>query len=574
MNKYLVEGMDKFLAKYKTKDKKELKESLDDGATVYSRLPEIKEVMKFFVSGKTSEKFKAAKEVINAMKDEIMEAGYPEDMNFYKKDENIKEFIFDMQDNTGKFGHLLGDEEELDESCKKQLKESSGEALTKEDIDKFFTDFDKKIRRRIRFEIKHGDYGDYDMWDAIEDELYESNPKDFTPEIEKYFKKRIWQIIDEYEGTNYAEEEEIDSTYHDASEEELRKMGAFDNLNDEEELDEGCKKPLNEDSILDRINKYLDSIGEAPITESKDEDKEEEPTILDQLNTYLKSQGEKPITITESKKPVKKAVKVSESLNKCSVHPGNLFESLNKGFEKLYGKVEDPILENKYSSSKKKTINESLDNENLTDEEKKDNETFVKLFRRLRSTHHLPLTQEMEDLLDKYGLELYRYSGINGEVQLSDQSNMDVSRPMSTTEIWSTGSTEGDRKVNWVDKIKKMRERNPKHIFISSYSFDREPHYSDDRYQISSAPGGSDPNKAFSYYSNKRYADDIESNAKLREIRRIIDNKNAALKDFKSSNPKLSNDLKLRWIQDYNDAVDSGFIKKGKKIDTSELPLE
>ena len=324
MNKYLVEGMDKFLAKYKTEDKKELKESLDDGATVYSRLPEIKEVMKFFVSGKTSEKFKAAKEVINAMKDEIMEAGYPEDMNFYKKDENIKEFIFDMQDNTGKFGHLLGDEEELDESCKKQLKESSGEALTKEDIDKFFTDFDKKIRRRIRFEIKHGDYGDYDMWDAIEDELYESNPKDFTPEIEKYFKKRIWQIIDEYEGTNYAETE----------------------------LDESCKKQLNEDSILDKINKYLDSIGEAPITESKDEDKEEEPTILDQLNTYLKSQGEKPIT--ESKKLVKKAVKVSESLNKRSAHPGNLFESLNKGFEKLYGKVEDPILEDKYSSSNRK----------------------------------------------------------------------------------------------------------------------------------------------------------------------------------------------------------------------------
>ena len=435
-----------------------------------------------------------------------------------------------------------------EKKASKKLKESvEKEVLTKEDIDKFFTDFDKKIRRRIRFEIKHGDYGDYDMWDDIEDELYESNPKDFTPEIEKYFKKRIWQIIDEYEGTNYAETE----------------------------LDESCKKQLNEDSILDKINKYLDSIGEAPITESKDEDKKEKPTILDQLNTYLKTQGEKPITITESKKLVKKAVKVSESLNKRSAHPGNLFESLNKGFEKLYGKVEDPILENKYSSSKKKeTINESLDNENLTDEEKKDNETFVKLFRRLRSTHHLPLTQEMEDLLDKYGLELYRYSGINGEVQLSDQSNMDVSRPMSTTEIWSTGSTEGDRKVNWVDKIKKMRERNPKHIFISSYSFDREPHYSDDRYQISSAPGGSDPNKAFSYYSNKRYADDIESNAKLREIRRIIDNKNVALKDFKSSNPKLSNDLKLRWIQDYNDAVDSGFIKTGKKIDTSELPLE
>lgn len=345
----------------------------------------------------------------------------------------------------------------------KKLKESvEKEVLTKEDIDKFFTDYDRKIRRRIRYEIKHGDYGDYDMWDAIEDELYEANPKDFTPEIEKYFKKRIWQIIDEYEGTNYAEEE----------------------------LDEGYKKPLNEDSILDKINKYLDSIGEAPITESKEdngikvsgldayrvqravddinyafkmlgkfgikhgedviltqdssgklsahlrkgldknktierlflqlengcnffnnlrlkkdkdyifkkdndgiyaielkmqlnEDKNS-PSIVDQINKYLKDQGDKPVDFNaevkeakfdfdkldkylkktygfgledvkkDMKKEEKKSIKISESLNRRSAHPGDLFESLNRGFEKLYGKVEDPVLENKYSSSNSK----------------------------------------------------------------------------------------------------------------------------------------------------------------------------------------------------------------------------
>jgi len=37
---------------------------------------------------------------------------------------------------------------------------------------------------------------------------------------------RLWEMLDEIE------EEEIDTMYHDASEEELRKMGAFDNLND------------------------------------------------------------------------------------------------------------------------------------------------------------------------------------------------------------------------------------------------------------------------------------------------------------------------------------------------------
>lgn len=51
------------------------------------------------------------------------------------------------------------------------------------------------------------------------------------------------------------EEEEIDSLYHDASEDELRKMGAFDNLNDDEELEEEIqadqkypiKSPIAED---------------------------------------------------------------------------------------------------------------------------------------------------------------------------------------------------------------------------------------------------------------------------------------------------------------------------------------
>ena len=132
---------------------------------------------------------------------------------------------------------------------RKMLKEAAEEKLTMEDIDDFFTARDKQVRKRIKLEIKYGDYGDYDMWDAIEDELYEYNPKDFTPETRKYFKKRIWQIIDEYEGTNYAETE----------------------------LDEGCKsaarrrKMLKEDaSLYDKINNYLIKIGEEPLDAADD----------------------------------------------------------------------------------------------------------------------------------------------------------------------------------------------------------------------------------------------------------------------------------------------------------------
>ena len=153
--------------------------------------------------------------------------------------------------------------------CRKMLKEAAEEKLTKEEIDDFFTACDKQVRKRIKLEIKYGDYGDYDMWDAIEDELYEYNPKDFTPETEKYFKKRIWQIIDEYEGTNYAETE----------------------------LDEGCKgaarrrKMLKEDNgLYDKINNYLIKIGEDPLDGTADDIEEDfsmEDDILDEAKADI-----------------------------------------------------------------------------------------------------------------------------------------------------------------------------------------------------------------------------------------------------------------------------------------------
>lgn len=58
-------------------------------------------------------------------------------------------------------------------------------------------------------------------------DVYDFDP-DFIAEYAPY-----------YEDDEYDEDEEedfIDSTYHDYSEEELRAMDAFDNLNDEEEF--------------------------------------------------------------------------------------------------------------------------------------------------------------------------------------------------------------------------------------------------------------------------------------------------------------------------------------------------
>lgn len=138
MNKQLME---RFLARRRKMLKEAAEEKLtkedfeeDKEFSIEDYLPAGKDIMKFFVAGTMREKIKATKEILNAMRDEIMDIGEPDDPNFYKEEENIKEFIFDMQDNTGKFGYLLGnkDEEELDEGCKgtakrrKMLKEDNG----------------------------------------------------------------------------------------------------------------------------------------------------------------------------------------------------------------------------------------------------------------------------------------------------------------------------------------------------------------------------------------------------------------------------------------------------------------
>ena len=118
MKNYLFEGMDKFISRYREEDnsKKKLKESFDEEEfEIKDYLPDTKDIIKFFVAGTTREKVEGAKKVLDAMKDEIMETG-TNASEFYKDDQNIKEFIYDMQDNTGEFGHLLGDDEDLDES--------------------------------------------------------------------------------------------------------------------------------------------------------------------------------------------------------------------------------------------------------------------------------------------------------------------------------------------------------------------------------------------------------------------------------------------------------------------------
>lgn len=94
------------------------------------------------------------------------------------------------------------------------------------------------------------------------------------------------------------------------------------------DLEEGCKKELKEETNMDKINKYLVSIGEAPITESIEEDEKKSsvtPRAKGGVSNFDKIK--KVIGITESKKAAKR--------------PMNLMESLNHGFLKLYGDFDD-----------------------------------------------------------------------------------------------------------------------------------------------------------------------------------------------------------------------------------------
>lgn len=267
MNKYLVEGMDKFLAKYKEEKKeikkpaKSLKESLteseikEDIATE-DYLPSLKDIIKFFVAGTRREKINGAKKVLDAMREEINDIGEPDEPNFYKEDENIKEFIFDMQDNTGEFGYLLGDDE---------------------------------------------DYGDYDT------EYHIIDPSEYLKEETNMDKINKYLVsIGEAPIT-------------ESIEEDTEVMGNFDKVM--AAVDGKPVSASNKDSNYDKVKKVID-------------DKKSTPSNFDKIKKAIDDKKSAPSnydkiakTLGESKKSVKRST--------------NLMESLNSGFSKLYGDFDD-----------------------------------------------------------------------------------------------------------------------------------------------------------------------------------------------------------------------------------------
>ncbi len=199
-----------------------------------------------------------------------------------------------------------------------------------------------------------------------------------------------------------------------------------------------------------------------------------------------------------------------------------------------------------------------------------ENEVFVNIFKRIRSPRNTPLTQEMQDVLNKYNLEYYKqgcggYLGLIGENKHTNYC--------CHLELVSMGSVEKDNKVNWVNKVTKMRERNLTHHF-ENYTIDsdtlhiKESSPIDDRCLISSSKGHDElgrklkPTQMFSYERQRKYYEKHYSMNLLRLICNIIKNKNKALKLL---NPKEDKEA-LKAINIYNNAIDDGFIKRAEKV--------
>ena len=219
--------------------------------------------------------------------------------------------------------------------------------------------------------------------------------------------KKVKRIVKDITWDEDDDDEYIDSTYHDYSEDELEAMGAFDNLHDDDEFDES----LNEDTVK-RNDKWV-NVGKdgkadsGKFTTKKEADAQrkamfangykgeslEEETNMDKINKYLKSINEKPITEAKEEKEIKKPQEPASvkgpirdkdgKTNMDKIHSllgesksnstksMNLYENINKGFERLYGDLDSnksnafrkPLTESKNESKEvdRKSLKEYKD---------------------------------------------------------------------------------------------------------------------------------------------------------------------------------------------------------------------
>lgn len=411
MKNYLFEGMDKFISKYREEDKskKKLKESFDEEEfEVEDYLPNVKDIIKFFVAGTTREKIIGAKKVLNAMKEEIYDIGEPDEPGFYKDDQNIKEFIYDMQDNTGEFSYLLGEDEDLDEGYLK-------EETNMDKINKYLISIgespiteakeEKSINTLIEELIEAISPEDQRDSDILRDIITKSHNRinaKLTPEEKKIMDK--YGLRRDNSGNIYVG----DSIYRDSkldkgfSRSELKKVNLADRARkalprieknlyrDEEGKDisyaatERRRRDAEEEVMSSKVDRMKNALRDRNYhsKELSDVDKKYDKRIADLEKQIAKAEEDREWhrkyhadNQSNAQERIDKLLKkqakpVTESVKKES-RPMNLFESMNRGFEKLYGKIDDVELEDKYAPVRK-ALNESCKKEKKPLKEYKD----------------------------------------------------------------------------------------------------------------------------------------------------------------------------------------------------------
>lgn len=166
-------------------------------------------------------------------------------------------------------------------------------------------------------------------------------------------------------------------------------------------LDEGCKKELKEETNMDKINKYLVSIGEAPITEAMGDfdkvmavidgkpvsasnkgsnydkvmkrvkDLNSTPSNYDKVKKVIDDKKSTPSNfdkirnVLDDKQPSSsnydKITKVLGESKKLVKRSTSLMESLNDGFAKIYGDFDDTKSLNETCKKEKKPLKEYKD---------------------------------------------------------------------------------------------------------------------------------------------------------------------------------------------------------------------
>lgn len=310
------------------------------------------------------------------------------------------------------------------------------------------------------------------------------------------------------------DDDDIDDMYHDYSEDELRKMDAFDNLNENvikigsnvEHIDDNPKTPgvvidIIDDIAMVAVNGDYDDVVEVPINKL-------------QLTEYI---NENVIKVTRDTK-------------------GCLEEKLNECLSRL---------------------NEA----SISPEDQRDSDLIRSMLAKMKNRANAKFTPEEKAVMKKYGIE--RDNGWRTLTVGPNKVNLDrdVDREAGRTFSWQkpTANNGNADKINYADRARKIPERDKNQFNGVGYHYYRNDDFN--------AHGGSRTNQTL----KQRERDMQNTNPRMDQMKRalsdrkyhkdIMDNADAAF-ERDSALAKDSYDKQMAYITRRRDDAKTGYNKQ------------